>query len=529
MVTVTLGGAGGASSVMAPLGTALNNTGLRKNNFAGSIAPVATDDTSAGYEAGSLWVLPASGRTFVARSVAAGAAVWAEVLMVGASQAWSNVTGTPTTLAGYGIADAQPLDADLTAIAAQVATTNNILQSSGSAWASRTPTQVTATLDTMTSALKGLAPASGGGTVNFLRADGTWAVPPGGGGGVSDGDKGDVVVSGAGTVWALDYAAVNAVVAPVFANVTAKPTSVSGYGITDAVTTAGNQTVAGTKTFSAPAVLAGQTTDPASPGDGTLWHDSQIDTAKVVLGSRSKDLVSDWVHGPYVWKASPGAATISAVGLGGPTAVGTATLVNIATTNKVSMTPRLEYLVTTASTTAVAGFRGTNNVVSVGGAAADLGGFRATVVWGPATGVATTTMRAFAGLANVTSAPTDVEPSTTVSCVAMGWDAADANVQMMFNDASGTCTKVSLGASFVVPTTDRTALYKMELYSPKGTTQSVQWRVTDMVSGAVAQGTQTTDLPTTATLLAQRGWVSVGGTSSVVGFGLSSFYLDPLL
>mgnify|MGYP001636530172 CR=1 FL=1 len=46
-----------------------------------------------------------------------------------------------------------------------------------------TPTQSTALLDVFTSALKGLAPASGGGTTNFLRADGTWAVPPGTGGG----------------------------------------------------------------------------------------------------------------------------------------------------------------------------------------------------------------------------------------------------------------------------------------------------------------------------------------------------------
>lgn len=48
-----------------------------------------------------------------------------------------------------------------------------------------TATQVTAMLDAFTSALKGLAPASGGGTTNFLRADGTWAAPAGGGGGAS--------------------------------------------------------------------------------------------------------------------------------------------------------------------------------------------------------------------------------------------------------------------------------------------------------------------------------------------------------
>jgi hypothetical protein len=46
-----------------------------------------------------------------------------------------------------------------------------------------TGTQATALLDTFTGALKGLVPASGGGTTNFLRADGTFAAPPGGGGG----------------------------------------------------------------------------------------------------------------------------------------------------------------------------------------------------------------------------------------------------------------------------------------------------------------------------------------------------------
>jgi hypothetical protein len=40
-----------------------------------------------------------------------------------------------------------------------------------------------ATLPLVTSGDAGLAPASGGGTTNFLRADATWAAPPGGSGG----------------------------------------------------------------------------------------------------------------------------------------------------------------------------------------------------------------------------------------------------------------------------------------------------------------------------------------------------------
>lgn len=40
----------------------------------------------------------------------------------------------------------------------------------------------TALLNVFSSLLKGLVPASGGGTTNFLRADGAWAAPGGGGG-----------------------------------------------------------------------------------------------------------------------------------------------------------------------------------------------------------------------------------------------------------------------------------------------------------------------------------------------------------
>jgi hypothetical protein len=56
-----------------------------------------------------------------------------------------------------------------------------------------TGTQATTLLDNFTSSLKGLAPASGGGTTNFLRADGTWAAPSG----AADGNG---IYSGSGTI-----------------------------------------------------------------------------------------------------------------------------------------------------------------------------------------------------------------------------------------------------------------------------------------------------------------------------------------
>jgi len=81
----------------------------------------------------------------------------------------------PAALSSY-----QPLDADLTSIAALTTTTfgrGHLALADAAAG--------TAQLNVFSSSLKGLAPASGGGTSNFLRADGTWAAPPGGGGGVT--------------------------------------------------------------------------------------------------------------------------------------------------------------------------------------------------------------------------------------------------------------------------------------------------------------------------------------------------------
>ena len=38
-------------------------------------------------------------------------------------------------------------------------------------------------VETFNGTTEGVVPASGGGTTNFLRADGTWVAPAGGGGG----------------------------------------------------------------------------------------------------------------------------------------------------------------------------------------------------------------------------------------------------------------------------------------------------------------------------------------------------------
>jgi hypothetical protein len=64
-----------------------------------------------------------------------------------------------------------------------------------------TGTQATTLLDVFTSGLKGLVPASGGGTTNFLRADGTFAAPPGGSGASLTRINGSSGAAGADLTW----------------------------------------------------------------------------------------------------------------------------------------------------------------------------------------------------------------------------------------------------------------------------------------------------------------------------------------
>ncbi|HOZ33326.1 MAG TPA: DUF2793 domain-containing protein [Tabrizicola sp.] len=351
-------------------------------------------------------------------------------------------------------------------------------------------TEVTALLDTFTTALKGLVPASGGGTANFLRADGTWAAPSGGGGGSPGGASGEIQFNNGG---AFDGAA---------------DVEIEGGQLRlSAIATPAAPGAGGVKLFGRD---VGGRILPAIIGP------SGLDTSLQPFFGRNKmALVLPPGNGTGINQL---AFTV--------TATGTATTANVSTTNRHTYMRRLDYLVTTASTTAIAGFRNSALQWTLGAPSADNGGFHLVVRWGPATGVANANHRAFVGMRGSASAPTDVNPSTLTNMCGMGYDAGDANVQFMYNDGSGTATKIDLGASFPKPSSDRTAAYEIALFAPPGTVQSLTYEVRDLGTGATASGTVTTDLPATSQLLTVLGYMSVGGTSSVVGISLMGLYIE---
>ncbi|WP_135448865.1 DUF2793 domain-containing protein [Tabrizicola caldifontis] len=353
-----------------------------------------------------------------------------------------------------------------------------------------TGAQATALLDTFTSGTKGLVPASGGGTTNFLRADGTWTAPPGGAGGSPGGSSGAVQWNDGGSFAGA-------------ANVRIEGSELSLPAIAPPMAPAPG----GVKLFGR---SIGGRIMPAFVGA------SGLDTTISPHFGRNK-------IGIFLPPGNGGSLTNMGIATA---AAGTATAASVGTTNLHSYMRRHEWLVTTASTTAVAGVRANALQWGLGGTAAGLGGFHLVWRWGPATGVANGAHRAFVGMRGSVSAPSDVDPSTLTNMCGMGYDSSDVTIQFLHNDATGTTTKIDLGPDFPKPSQDRTAVYEIVLFAPPGPTQILHYAVTDLVSGAEATGAVTTDLPPVTQLLAPWSYISVGGVSSVIGQAVMSLYIE---
>ncbi len=440
-----------------------------------------------------------------------------------------------------------------------------------------TGAQATALLDTFTSAAKGLAPASGGGTTNFLRADGTWAAPAGGGG-ISDGDKGDITVSGSGASWTIDADVVtnaklaNMPAATIKGNATgaaADPADLTGAQVTELLDTfsiaakglapasGGGTTnfLRADGTWAAPAgggggapggssgeiqynsggafagaadveieggqlrLVAGAT--PAVPASGgaklvAVTRASQPWPAFLTPTSGEAHPLQPLIaNGNYSLFMPAVGTTVTNIGMS-PATAGTATGLNVAAGSRLARMKRLGYRITTAATTAVASWRNNAAQLSIGGGNAWEGGFWGVMHGGPDTGVTNASHRFFMGLGD-TAAPTDVNPSTLLRIAGIGYDAADTQVQFMHNDATGTATKIALGASFPKPNADSSFAYRLRLYAPPGTVQSLSYEVENLGNGALASGTVTTNLPANTDFLTPKLYTSVGGVSAVTG------------
>jgi hypothetical protein len=220
-----------------------------------------------------------------------------------------------------------------------------------------TPAQATALLETFTGGAKGLVPASGGGTTNFLRADGTFATPPGGGG-APGGALGEVQYNDSGALAGAADVEIE-----------------GGQLRLPLIATPATPAAGGVKLFG------------EDFGPGTLAFLRPDGVERLLQSDLGHFNINRWV-------AQVGLNAFTGEHSLNTTNIGTLTAATPAVTNLHRMMPRLDLLVSTATTSAIAGWRpngAASRFLRVGKDANAPGGFLVRQMWGPATGVSTAT------------------------------------------------------------------------------------------------------------------------------------------
>lgn len=348
-------------------------------------------------------------------------------------------------------------------------------------------------VEQFSSTVEGVVPASTGGTVNFLRADGTWASPPSGGSIITSTDE--AIARFNGTAGVLQDSTVRitdngSLVLPENSN----PTPANSGEMKLFTRQIANRLM--------PAFIG------ASGLDSTLQP----------LFARNK--IGYW--------CPPGNATTipGVLGFTAPTITGfTATTRNIATTNLFTRMRRLGY-VTVATAGTVGNWRVAVYQYTVGSSVTNLGGFTYITRFGISDAAAVSGARMFVGM-RASATPANVEPSTLNQCIGIGHGAADTNLRLYYGGTVAQ-TPIDLGANFPTNTLS-TDVYELALFSPPNSSD-ISYEITRLNTGHVATGiiinSGATILPTNTTLLAPWGYRTNNATALAVGLDVMSAYIE---
>jgi hypothetical protein len=237
-----------------------------------------------------------------------------------------------------------------------------------------------------------------------------------------------------------------------------------------------------------------------------LWENKQLSSG----GSFIPNLTASSIAGGYY--ANNGSATFSVMGNVSTAALsGTAAAISITNTSVINRTIRTQ-IPTTATAGSKAGIRTASLRHSVGQ------GFSFSVGWciqDSAYVVGAKQFHGFLPISTLSTINNLVDVSSLVNFIGVGSDALDTNLQVFYNDATGTASKIDLGVNFPANRTVGAVLdkfYVFDLYNEYDSME-VKYRITDRVTGNTTQGTLTTDLPLDTVLLAPQSIRTNGATA----------------
>lgn len=215
-------------------------------------------------------------------------------------------------------------------------------------------------------------------------------------------------------------------------------------------------------------------------------------------------------------------SAVAGLGVNAPSTTGSMVARDVQTTNFFSAAVRSGY--SSAATAGSSAGPRLDKLQYWRGNGAGLGGFRIVLVYGCSDAATVSGARSFAGLTGSTTAIGNLNPSTLTNIIGVGTDSSETTLSLMYNDASGSATKVSLGANFPDHTLS-TDLYELILTAgPNASEVGVQ--LTRMNTGDVFNTTISTDLPANTQLLAPQVWRNNGATALSVAVDLVSGYFE---
>jgi hypothetical protein len=250
--------------------------------------------------------------------------------------------------------------------------------------------------------------------------------------------------------------------------------------------------------------------------------ENQID-AKLVTTGYWNVASSEIARG---YRAQHNSTTVLSENIAVGTLQGTATAVAVSTTSMQTKKTRLKIGVSTPAANGVCGYRSTSafNIIDMG--------WRFCVGFGVSDTALNTGARQFYGMTSATtllgiSSTVNVDSLTNI--VGIGSDAADTNLQIFHNDATGTATKIDLGVNFPANRTGSAAtdFFVFELYNPFGS-MNVYYKVTSLENNVTLQGTITTNLPNDTTPITIQAVRTSGATSNACSFDISQLTLNCL-
>ena len=226
------------------------------------------------------------------------------------------------------------------------------------------------------------------------------------------------------------------------------------------------------------------------------------------------------------YRAQHNSTTVFAENIATGTLQGTATAVAVSTTSMQTKKTRLKIGVSTPAANGVCGYRSTSafNIVDMG--------WRFGVAFGISDTALNTGARQFYGMTSATtllgiSSTVTVESLTNI--IGVGSDASDTNLQIFHNDATGTATKIDLGANFLANRTASAAtdFFVFELYNPFNS-MTVYYRVTSLENNVTVEGSITTNLPNDTTPITMQAVRTSGSTSNACSFDISQLTINCL-